>query len=84
ELRVTAHQQRIAKHFNSKVHHLSFKIGDLVLKKIMTATGVFGPNWEGPYIIGQKLLDGTFKLTTVEGDPIPRAWNSIHLRPYYT
>jgi len=84
ELRVAAHQQRIAMHFNSKVRHRSFTVGDLVLKRIMTAIGVFGPNWEGPYVIGQKLIDGTFKLTTVEGDPIPRAWNSIHLRPYFT
>jgi len=84
ELRISAHQQRIARHFNSKVRHRSFKVWDLVLKKIMTATGVFRPNWEGPYLIGQKLLDGTFKLTTVEGDPIPRARNNIHLRPYYT
>jgi len=84
ELRIAAHQQRIVRHFNSKVRHRSFTVGDLVLKRIMIATGVFGPNWEGPYVIGQKLLDGTFKLTTVEGDPIPRAWNSIHLRPYFT
>ena len=83
-LRVAAHQQRIARHFNSKVRQRSFEIGDLVLKRIMTATGVFGPNWEGPYVIGQKLLDGTFKLTTVDGDQIPRAWNSNHLRPYFT
>ena len=84
ELRAVTNQKRIARHFNSKVRHRSFEVGDLVLKRIMTATGVFGPNWEGPYIIGQKLLDGTFKLTTVEGDPVPRAWNIIHLRPYFT
>ena len=83
-LRVSAYQQRIARHFNSKVRQRSFEVEDLVLKRIMTATGVFGPNWEGPYAIGSKLLNGTFKLITVEGDPIPRAWNSNHLRPYFT
>ena len=84
ELRIAAHQQRIARHFNSKVRQRIFDIGVLVLKRIMTAITVFVPNLEGPYVIGKKLLDGTFKLTTVEGDPIPRAWNSNHLRPYFT
>ena len=84
ELRTAAHQQRITRHFNSKVRRRSFEVGDLILKRIMTLTGVFGPNWEGPYVIGQKLHDGTFKLITVEGDPIPRAWNSNHLRSYFT
>ena len=84
ELRIAAHQQRIARNFNSKVRQRNFKIGDLILKRIMTPTGVLGPNWEGPYVIGQKLLDGTFKLVTVKGDPIPRAWNSNHLRLYFT
>ena len=83
-LRIAAHQQRIARHFNSKVRQRSFEVGDLVPKRIMTAIGVFGPNWEGPYVIGAKLLDGAFKLTTVEGEPIPRAWNSNLLRPYFT
>ena len=58
-LRVSAYQQRIARHFNSKVRQRSFEVGDLVLKRVMTATGVFGPNWEGPYVIGNKLLDGS-------------------------
>jgi len=53
------------------------------LKKIMTGTGVFGPIWEGPFVISQKLLDGTFKLKTTDGAIIPRAWNSDHLQCYY-
>ena len=73
ELRIAAHQQRIAWHFNSKVRRRSFEIGDLVLKRVMKATGVFAPNWEGTYVIDKKLLHCTFKLITVEGDPIPRA-----------
>ena len=82
KLRIAAYQQRIARHFNSKVRQRSFEIGDLVFKRIMTAITVFVPNLEGPYVIGKKHLDGTFKLTTV--DPIPRAWNSNQLRPYFT
>ena len=54
ELRIAAYQQRIARHFNSKVRQRSFEIGDLVLKRVMTATRVFAPNWEGPYVIGKK------------------------------
>ena len=52
EQRLTRYQDRMAKHYNSKV----FKIGDLVLRKVTGATkdptqGKLSPNWEGPYRI---------------------------------
>ena len=46
----------MAKHYNSKVRCKDFNVGDLVLRKVMSATkdpfkGKHGPNWEGPYRI---------------------------------
>ena len=60
EVRATAkqrharYQDRIAKHYNSRVRHRDFKVGDLVLRKVMGAArdptqGKLGPNWERPY-----------------------------------
>ena len=54
EQRLTWYQDRMAKHYNSWVLHRDFKVGDLVLKKVMGATRdptqrKLDPNWERPY-----------------------------------
>ena len=46
----------MAKHYNSRVRHRDFKVGDLVLRKVMGAVkdptqGKLDLNWEGPYRI---------------------------------
>ena len=54
EQRLARYQDRMVKHYNSWVRHKDFKVGDLVLRKVMGAAidptqGKLGPNWEGPY-----------------------------------
>ena len=49
QVKVAAYQQRVAKYYNSRVRNRSFKVGDLVLRKVMINTkeagvGFFGPN----------------------------------------
>ena len=56
EQRLAWYQNLMAKHYNSRVRHKDFQVGDLVLKKVMGASrdptqGKLGPNWEGPYRI---------------------------------
>ena len=56
EQRLARYQDLMAKHYNSRVKHRDFKVGDLVLRKVTGATrdpslGKLGPNWEGPYRI---------------------------------
>ena len=56
EQRLARYQNLMAKHYNSKVRHKDFQVGDLVLQKIMGSTrdpsqGKLGPNWEGLYRI---------------------------------
>ena len=51
EQRLARYQDRMEKHYNSRVRHRDFKIGDLVLRKVMGAArdptqGKLGPNWE--------------------------------------
>ncbi|XP_074322939.1 uncharacterized protein LOC141659905 [Apium graveolens] len=67
QIRITAYQQRTARHYNSKVRARTFKVGDLVLRRVMPNTkvvshGVFGANWEGPYKIKSVLWEGTYQL----------------------
>ena len=56
EQRLARYQDLIAKHYNSRVRHRDFQDGDLVLRKVTSATrdssqGRLKPNWEGPYRI---------------------------------
>ena len=53
-IRMAALKQRAAQHFNKKVRHRDFQVGDLVLKAVNQSTrnpnyGKLGPSWEGPY-----------------------------------
>ena len=38
EQRLAWYQELMAKHYNSKVRHKDFQVGDLVLRKVMAAT----------------------------------------------
>ncbi|KAL8474226.1 hypothetical protein ACS0TY_030884 [Phlomoides rotata] len=54
DLKNVNNKQRSEKSFNSKVKVGQFKIGDLVLKKVLAQhKGVFFPNWECPYRISK-------------------------------
>ena len=56
EQRLAQYQNLIAKHYNTRVKHRDFQVGDLVLRKVIGATrdpseGKLEPNWEGLYRI---------------------------------
>ncbi|XP_074356684.1 uncharacterized protein LOC141696442 [Apium graveolens] len=88
QLKLAAYQQRVARYFNKKVKPIPFKVGDLVLRKVMPNTKiaqheVLGANWEGPYKVKAILWKGTYRLEDLDGKLIPPAWNAEHLRKYY-
>ena len=88
EQRFARYQDRMTKYYNSRVRHRDFKVGDLVLRKVMGAArdptqGKLGPNWEGPYPITSWQRNDTFHLKTMDGQKLPHPWNTEHLRKYY-
>ena len=88
EQRLARYQDRMARHYNSRVQHRDFQVGDLVLRKVMGATrdptqGKLGPNWEGPYRVTSWQRNGTYHLETTNGKKLPHPWNAEHLRMYY-
>ena len=79
----------MAKHYNKKVRVWQYKPGDLILREVLpgarkTSEGVLGPNWERSYLIHESLKNGAYHLADMDGTILPRAWNAIHLRAYYT
>jgi hypothetical protein len=84
----SAYQERMAKYFDRKVKPRSFKIGDLVLRKVTLSTrdpveGKLAPNWEGPYKVISCQRPGAYYLEDSMGKVLPRPWNAEHLKRYF-
>ncbi|KAH9751207.1 Ribonuclease H [Citrus sinensis] len=78
----------VARYYNARVKNRRFRVGDLVLKKVLPnmqdpGVGTLGPNWEGPYIVKDVVRPGTYSLSTLDGNILRHAWNAEHLRAYY-
>ena len=43
----------------------------------------FQPNWEGSYTIARVGAAGSYSLNKLDGTPVPRMWNVMHLKRYY-
>ena len=87
-VRLASYQQRIKREHDKNINHRVFRIGDLVLRKVMANTrrlneGKLGPNWEGPYKVTSPVGAGSYRLEDLEGKPIPRPWNTCNLRKYF-
>ena len=87
-IRMAAYQQKIANSYNKNVRIRRFQVGDMVLRKAFQNTtnptdGKLAPKWEGPYLIDAEAKKGAYRLVTMDGESIPRAWNAIHLKKYF-
>ena len=63
-------------------------MGDLVLRNCEASRPAgerkkLTPNWERPYQIHKVLGYGAYKLAELNGLPISRTWNAVHLKKYY-
>ena len=88
EQRLAQYQDLMSKHYNSKVRHRNFQVGDLVLIKVMgakkdTTQGKLGNNQEGPYRITSWHRKGTYHLETLDRQKLHHPWNTEHLKKYY-
>lgn len=80
--RIPNYQQLAGRYYNKRVKNRHFDEGDLFLRKVYQNTVEWkalklGANWEGPYVITKIVKPGVYKLMTMEGEPIPRSWNSM-------
>ena len=87
-VRITLYQQRIENLYNRRVKQRDFRAGYLVLRKAFENTVdlvayKFQPNWEEPYVIVRVGAAGSYALNKLDGMPVPRMWNAMHLKMYY-
>ena len=85
---IRSYQRRLENSYNKWVKPRMFQPGDLVLRKVFENTadpvaGKFQPNWEGPYLITRAGEFRSYTLDKLDGNPIPRMWNVMHLKRYY-
>jgi len=75
----------VARCYNTKVIPRETKEGNLVLRQLVAPKriGKLLPDWEGSYIIKGMLTHIAYKLEEMNGDPVPRTWNTVKLRHYY-
>jgi hypothetical protein len=88
EAKMKRYQEKMARHYNSKVKPRQLSVGDLVLRKVTLATknpseGKLGPNWEGPYKVIEERRPGTYHLEDMNGRRLSHPWNAEHLKKYY-
>ncbi|XP_075654986.1 uncharacterized protein LOC142625176 [Castanea sativa] len=88
EQRLARYQNLMAKHYNSRVKHRDFQIGDLVLRKVTGANkdpthGKLRSNWERPYKIVSWHRKGTYYLETLDRKKLQHPWNAEQLKIYY-
>ena len=86
--RMTKYQQKMAEYYNKRVKLRRLDIGDLVLRKVTTATkdpaqGKLGPTWEGPYQVVHYSKQGSYHLETIDRQRLPCPWNMEHLKKYH-
>ncbi|XP_048622678.1 uncharacterized protein LOC106393842 [Brassica napus] len=88
-LRIQNYQHQIESYYNKRVRARPLELGDLVMRKVFENTkelnaGKLGARWEGPYQIIKVVKPGVYRLQTSRGEEVPRSWNSMHLRRFYS
>ena len=80
--------QRMICAFHKRVRARTFKIGQLVLKRIFPHqdeyNGKFTPNWQGPYMVHKVLSGSALVMSEMDGTVWPKPINSDAVNRYYT
>ena len=86
KIKAEAVKRRVERQYNSKVKIRQFQFGDLVMRKAhpYEIESKLSPKWTGPFRVNKAKGNGSYKLETLEGGPIPRSWNATNLKFYFS
>ncbi|XP_021980048.1 uncharacterized protein LOC110876178 [Helianthus annuus] len=78
------YKKKIEKYYNARAKLYKFKVGDYVLRSNdasrVEVPGKLTPKWEGPYRVKEASEKGSYVLEKIDGTPVPRTWNGVHLK----
>ena len=77
---------KVAYKYNSKLRPRQFQVADQVMRKAHSyqLENKLSPKWTGPFRVTEALGNGAYRLETLEGGAIPRAWNATNLKFYFS
>ncbi|XP_022031106.1 uncharacterized protein LOC110932053 [Helianthus annuus] len=78
------YKKKIEKYYNARAKLYKFEVRDFVLRNNeasrIEAPGKLTPKWEGPYRVKEASEKGSYVLEKIDGTPVPRTWNGVHLK----
>ncbi|XP_010666430.2 uncharacterized protein LOC104883586 [Beta vulgaris subsp. vulgaris] len=85
ELRSAAYKDRISKAYNKRVRSRPISKGDLVLRRTAATgkahvDGKLTANWEGPYLVKEEIVPGSYQLEDMAGKLLKNSWNASVLK----
>lgn len=88
-LRAEACRRMVERKYNTKVRPKNFQEGDLVWRKTgearqMASHGKLAAKCEGPFKDVEKLDNGAYRLTKLDGRHLTNTWNASHLKLYFS
>ncbi|XP_068492117.1 uncharacterized protein [Phaseolus vulgaris] len=86
KIKAEAVKRKVERQYSSKVKLRQFQVGDLVMRKAhpYELENKLSPKWTGPFRVTKAKGNGSYKLETLEGGPIPRSWNAANLKFYFS
>ncbi|PKI61427.1 hypothetical protein CRG98_018180 [Punica granatum] len=79
--------RRMARAFNARIRHREFKLGDLILRKVLHITpdsrGKFAYKYDGPFVVKEIFSGGAIILSDMDGTENALPVNADALKKYY-
>ncbi|XP_068476642.1 uncharacterized protein [Phaseolus vulgaris] len=85
-VKAEALKRRVEHKKRSKLRLRQFQVFDLVMRKAhpYQLENKLSPKWTGPFRVVEVLGNGAYRLETLEGGTIPRTWNGVNLKFYFS
>jgi hypothetical protein len=82
---INKYQAKTIRWRDRKVRLKNIKPGHLVLRRVANpdTVGKLQLKWEGPFLVISSSRPGSYRLKDMDGNDIPRSWNTDELRRYY-
>ena len=85
-IKAEALKRKVEYKYKSKLRPRQFQVADLVMRKAhpYQLENKLSPKWTGPLRVTEALGNRAYKLETLEGETIPRTWNTTNLKFYFS
>jgi len=85
-IKAEAVKRRVERQYSSKVRPRQFQVANLIMRKAhpYELENKLSSKWTRPFRITEAKGNGSYRLETLEGGPIPRTWNTTNLKFYFS